>query len=90
MCIFALYFKRHILDEIIIIMWVPFFVILACIFCFSFKGQIRYEMVGMYPAPLFFKIDAVSGNVILSQSLMYDSMRTVVYKVRTLFDSVAF
>ena len=53
------------------------------------QGQIRYAVIGDYPAPSFFDVDAVTGNIIVTQSLTLDSVKTQTYRLRLIaFDNV--
>ena len=47
------------------------------------QGVIRYELVGIFPAQSFFEINAVSGDVVLRNSLLSDSEGREIYTVST-------
>ncbi|RUS85647.1 hypothetical protein EGW08_006593, partial [Elysia chlorotica] len=46
------------------------------------KGQIRYEVIGLFPSQSFFDVDVISGRVVLRNSLMSDAEGRTSYTVR--------
>ena len=48
---------------------------------FSFQGDLRYSIVGDYPAPNFFKINQNDGRIFLSSDLKNDSLKLTNYNV---------
>ncbi|XP_035826841.1 protocadherin Fat 4, partial [Aplysia californica] len=52
------------------------------------QGEIRFGVIGNYPAPTFFDINEVTGNVIVTQTLGLDSVKTDTYFLSLIaFDS---
>ncbi|KAL8559117.1 hypothetical protein ACOMHN_046165 [Nucella lapillus] len=53
------------------------------------QGVIRYEVIGNYPAPTFFDVNSVSGDIFVKQSLALDSLLSTTYFVAvTAYDTV--
>ncbi len=48
--------------------------------CALFQGRIRYEIIGDFPAPYFFKIEETGGQIKVANNLTTD--RAFSYKVR--------
>ena len=52
------------------------------------QGEIRFEVIGDYPAPSFFDINTQTGAIVVTQSLVADSVKTGQYTLRLIaFDS---
>ncbi|RUS85645.1 hypothetical protein EGW08_006591, partial [Elysia chlorotica] len=52
------------------------------------QGNIIYEVIGNYPAPTFFDIDRLSGNIFVKTQLGQDSLKTDTYFVSVIaYDS---
>lgn len=45
------------------------------------QGAIRYELVGIFPVQSFFELNAVSGNLVLRNSLLSDGDGRETYTV---------
>ncbi|XP_046579033.1 protocadherin Fat 4-like [Haliotis rubra] len=45
------------------------------------QGTLHYEILGNYPAPSFFQIDAVLGDITIKRPLAFDSLLTNTYYV---------
>ncbi|XP_046579035.1 protocadherin Fat 4-like [Haliotis rubra] len=53
------------------------------------QGTLQYEILGNYPAPSFFQIDAVLGDITIKRPLAFDSLLTNTYYVTMVtFDTV--
>ncbi|GFN78435.1 protocadherin fat 4, partial [Plakobranchus ocellatus] len=48
----------------------------------SAEGEIRYEVIGLFPSQSFFDVDVISGRVVLRNSLMSDAEGRISYTVR--------
>lgn len=50
---------------------------------YLFQGNLRYELVGIYPAQDFFAVDPSSGEVSVIRNLTTDNFETMQYTVST-------
>lgn len=57
-----------------------FYNLLTCTSYF-YKGTIRYELVGIYPAQEFFAVNPTTGSVTVTRDLATDSFETMQYTV---------
>lgn len=48
---------------------------------YFYKGTIRYELVGIYPAQDFFAVNPSTGSVTVTRDLATDSFETMQYTV---------
>lgn len=55
-----------------------------------FQGEIRYLADGIYPAPLFFDVNMVSGQITLKQSVLTDSLLSNTYFMKLLAYDTAY
>ena len=49
------------------------------------QGELKYELVGVYPAQDFFTVDPDTAEVKVRKPLAQDSLRSVEYLVRVTF-----
>lgn len=45
------------------------------------QGDVHYDILGNYPAPSFFEINAATGDITIKRSLAFDSLLTNTYFV---------
>lgn len=51
------------------------------------EGKIKYEILGVLPAPQFFKINPDTAQVRISTDLRQDSLKTMVYSVSVILET---